>query len=94
MPIKEDLEKLKSFILDSITDELTSEELENRQQLSLVCDELVNEYNGLNEEILDLKGTIIKVVKNSGSATPPSELESEANTPKSLEDIAKEILGG
>ena len=88
MPIKEKIEQLKNFLTGHINSDMDAETLKAFQDQIQVCDDALVEDKAVQDEILDYKNTIIKMVKSSGSSEQPREITDTETQPRTLEEIA------
>ena len=91
MPLKEKIETLKNFLTEHINADMDADTLKAYQDHIKVCDDALVEDKAVQDEILDYKNTIIKMVKSSGSSEKPADLTETETQPRSLEEIAQDI---
>lgn len=80
---------LKAELNKQITTDSSTEQIEAIDSLKKKVDDIESSHNELVEEHKKMKDLYIKNVVNYGSADKPKD---ENSTPKTLEEIAKEVL--
>ncbi|MBO7716802.1 MAG: hypothetical protein J6S85_24760 [Methanobrevibacter sp.] len=90
--IQEKMEAIKSYLQGMIKPEMEVNTITSINDQIKMCDEVIEDSKKTQDELVQAKEVIIKVVKNSGSSdTPKDDSNPVSKTPRSLEEIAKEI---
>lgn len=92
MTIQEKMESLKSYFQGLIKPEMEVSVLTSINDQIKICDEVIETSKKTEDDLVQAKEVIIKMVKNNGSSEAPKDESSPVSkTPRSLEDIAKDI---
>lgn len=94
MPIRETMTTIKEFINNLITTEMSTEDINKYNDILKSCDDVINESDLKDKDLKDCKDTLVNIVKVSGNSKKPPEITKEEQKPKSMEEIAQEILKG
>ena len=82
------IEALKDDLKKQITTESTTDQIATIEKLEKQVDDLASSHQTLVDEHKKMKDLYIQNVVNYGSAEKPKD----QSTPRSLEEIAKEVL--
>ena len=88
--IKEITSDIRAYLQEITTKDMTAEQLEKHNRMISRLDEADKEEDAYAKEISDCKDIIVGKIKSQGSAVPPQE----EKKPRSLEEIAQDILNG
>ena len=94
MPIKETMTNIKEFINSLITTEMSTEDINKYQGIISSCDSVINESDLKDKDLAECKESLVRFIKTSGSKQEPpkTQTKSDEPKPKSMEEIAQEIL--
>ena len=90
--IQEQIQKIKSYLQGKVTSETPADELAELNGIIEACDDVVAEDTKTNDELVKTKDMVIKMVKNQGSSTSPEDPAGGDKPPRSLEEIAQEVI--
>ena len=93
--IKEKMTAIKEFINAHITSDMSTEDINKYNDILKSCDGVIDESDLMEKDLKECKEALVHIVKGSGNSKKPPEItQEETQQPKSMEEIAQEILKG
>lgn len=93
--VEQTLNDLKNFVNSLITTDLSTDKITEYNGVITKIDEAIVEDKKTNDDLIKAKDVIVNMVKTQGSSEKPKdESGGEAKTPRSLEQIAKDLISG